>query len=90
MFHSADVIMAPHGAGLLHVLFAKPGTVVIEVHCKGHDVHMSFRLMAHRLGMRYYVMETTSDDVSFRCNKSGVYADIDELEVVLNSIAENL
>jgi capsular polysaccharide biosynthesis protein len=36
LFHSAEVIVAPHGAGLANVMFCSPGTKVIEIFCPGY------------------------------------------------------
>ena len=51
LFHRASLIIAPHGAGLSNILFAKPGTSVIELHCIGaKNVRMSFLNPSIKLG----------------------------------------
>ena len=69
------------------MIFSRPGTTIMEFLCRGRDVYMPFRLMAMRLGMRYYASETTSTYVTPWCAMSDIEADIVELRFVLESIA---
>ena len=38
MFHSAVIIVAPHGAGLSNMLFSRPGTYILEAVCNPPQV----------------------------------------------------
>ena len=87
MFATADVIIAPHGAGLTNIVFARPGTTVVDIQCKGKTSVWCYRLMALRLGMRYYASETTAERVTVQCNQSFISVDVDELKAVLAFIA---
>jgi capsular polysaccharide biosynthesis protein len=40
----AEVIVAPHGAGLTHVMFARPGLKVLEIFPEGWSPHIFVRL----------------------------------------------
>lgn len=53
LFHSAQVIVAPHGAGLTHLIFCNPGTKVIEFFNPAW-MRQSFRLISQYLGLDYY------------------------------------
>ena len=57
IFYRARVIVAPHGAGLLNMLYSRPGTVIIEA----SDVKNCpcFLVMAHILGHKYHLIGAT-------------------------------
>ena len=50
MFHSAVVVVGPHGAGLANVYFSQPGTYVLEGVCNLPHVNLCFMHLAHVLG----------------------------------------
>jgi capsular polysaccharide biosynthesis protein len=52
IFAHAGCIVAPHGAGLANVLFARPGALVVELHMDLH-VHWGFRWLAALGGVIY-------------------------------------
>ena len=52
LFAQADCIVAPHGSGLAHLVHARPGTRVLELHA-AHWVNWCFRRHAAALGLRY-------------------------------------
>ena len=52
LFAHAEAIAAPHGAGLGHLVHARPGTAVLELHA-AHWVNWCFRRHAAVLGLRY-------------------------------------
>jgi hypothetical protein len=52
-FGNADVIVAVHGAGLANLLFARPGTVVIELFPEDF-VKSTYLWLCNRLGLRHY------------------------------------
>ena len=90
LFYRARLIIAPHGAGLSNIIFSKPGTTIIEVHCT-NQIRVAFRLLSLRLGMRYYgTMTTAPGSLSPRCNKEGVTIDMNEFKRVLFSISQYL
>ena len=54
MFHSAVVIVAPHGAGLSNMFFSQPGTYVVEGVCNLPHVNLCFQWLAHILGHHWH------------------------------------
>jgi len=53
MFHSAVIIVAPHGAGLSNV-FSQPGTYVVEGVCNLPHVNLCFQWLTHILGHHWH------------------------------------
>ncbi|ELT94365.1 hypothetical protein CAPTEDRAFT_192992 [Capitella teleta] len=58
MFNEAIMVIAPHGAGESNMLYAQPGTVILEGMCFTSNVRVNtlFKVVANLLGMRYYGM----------------------------------
>ena len=54
MFHSAVIIVAPHGAGLSNMYFSQPGTYVVEGVCNLPHVNLCFLRLAHVLGHHWH------------------------------------
>lgn len=52
LFANADVIVAPHGAGLTNILFCRPGTKLVEILMDAW-VNWCFRRLAALVGMQY-------------------------------------
>jgi len=54
MFHSAVIIVAPHGAGLSNMLFSQPGTYVVEGVCDQPKVNLCYLRLAYVLGHHWH------------------------------------
>jgi len=54
MFHSAAVIVGPHGAGLSNMYFSLPGTYVVEGVCDLPGVNLCYLRLAHILGHHWH------------------------------------
>jgi len=54
MFHSAVIIVGPHGAGLSNMLFSQPGTYVVEGICPPPRVNMCYRVLTQLLGHHWH------------------------------------
>ena len=52
LFRNASMIVAPHGAGLANILFARPGCALIELQMNSY-VHWMFRLFSAFIGVDY-------------------------------------
>jgi len=55
LFSSAEVIVASHGAGLTNIVFAKPGTKVLEIFSPGHSILCYFYLAGQARLNHYYL-----------------------------------
>lgn len=88
-FRSADIVVAPHGAGLSNIVYSRPGTAVVEIIPEGYDQGVtSYRSLADLLGLRYlplFAREATVDRRGNRCN-SDIEIDVDELVPVVESL----
>ena len=54
LFHSAVVVVAPHGAGLSNLYFSQPGTYVVEGVCNIPFVNLCFLRLTHILGHHWH------------------------------------
>ncbi len=75
LFNRAFMVIAPHGAGNLNLLFSEPGTILIDtlwIHYRTHRPNLSFRDLCRFLGQRYYgyypsstcfCVDTTADEL---------------------------
>lgn len=54
LFHSAVMVIGPHGAGLSNVVFSQPGTYVIEGVCNPPYVNMCFQRLSTVLGHHWH------------------------------------
>ncbi len=64
MFNNANMFVGPHGAGFSNVIFAKPGSVIVEAICtknKQHHVNPCIALLSFVLGHIYYGYISSND-----------------------------
>jgi hypothetical protein len=52
LFRSADMIVAPHGAGITNIGYCRPGTAILEIFTDAH-VNWCFRTLAALRRLRY-------------------------------------
>ena len=55
IFCNADIIMGPHGAGLVNILYAKPGATLVEFPTDPH-VNRCFGFLSLALGFSYWAV----------------------------------
>ncbi|MEN9343462.1 MAG: hypothetical protein RLZZ453_249 [Chlamydiota bacterium] len=67
LFHHAEVIVAPHGAGLVNLVFAQPNASVIELFQEHEDD--SFWYLSQIVGLNHHCIKTTD------FKKGGGYTD---------------
>jgi capsular polysaccharide biosynthesis protein len=53
LFSSAEVVVAPHGAGLTNLLFCREGTRVVEIFPPTY-INPGYWVLANHLGLEYY------------------------------------
>ncbi|WP_199621808.1 glycosyltransferase family 61 protein [Paenibacillus alkalitolerans] len=53
LFHSADIIVAPHGAALTNLTFCRPGTTVVELMNNNYAPGFYWRISNYQ-GLNYY------------------------------------
>lgn len=88
LFHSAEIVVSPLGAGLTNLLFSKPGTKVIEFFSPTW-VRPVFRLMSHYMGLDYYYFMGEPIPVKYKFNDyrqlgDDITLNIDKLENALS------
>ena len=54
VFNRAKVVVGPHGAGLVNIIYSEPGTVVIEGTKSPPHIVMCYIRLAHILGHHYH------------------------------------
>ena len=54
MFATADIIVAPHGAGLTNIVFSKPGVAVVEGVCSTPNMNLCYMMLSYLVGLKYY------------------------------------
>ena len=94
MFKRAVLVVGGHGAGLSNIVWCRPGTVIVEVQCKG-VARPCFRNLAQKVGLRFYAMMSTLAAESesghdHHCNRRGLLADEKELDDVLEFVSKHL
>jgi capsular polysaccharide biosynthesis protein len=52
LFANADIVVAPHGAGLCNIVYARPGCHLVELHMDTYT-HWCFRHLAAIAGLDY-------------------------------------
>jgi capsular polysaccharide biosynthesis protein len=81
-FRDAEIVVAPHGAGLANIVYCDPGTPVIELVPEGYDQGVtSYRSLSDLFGLPYtqlFAREAAPDRKGNRCN-ADIELDVDEL-----------
>ena len=62
LFADAEIIVAPHGAGLANLVFCKSGTHIIEIDHASDEPRSHFRVLSRRLGLLYHPFYTDHRD----------------------------
>ena len=56
LFAQAEIIIAPHGAGLTNLIFCKPQTTVVEL-VSPHYVRHYYWVISQQLGLKHYTLQ---------------------------------
>lgn len=70
MFFEADVVLGPHGAGLVNMVCCKPGTPIIEIQTRPPHHNTAFQSLSGNLGLPYYEVQT-NDPYTFEYMNQG-------------------
>lgn len=84
MFSRALIIIAPHGAGLVNLLWSEPGTCVIECVCAEGKLVMYYQWLAHTLGMRWHGLPSNGG-----C-EDGIDINVTEIETLISFYAKRV
>jgi capsular polysaccharide biosynthesis protein len=84
LFHTAEVIVSPHGAGLTNLVFCNPGTRVIELFPATY-LMPCFYIISQHMNLDYYCMkgETVPFHGAGHTHKESFVIDIEKLEKTL-------
>lgn len=85
----AEVVIGVCGAGLTNLVFANPGTKVIEIFAPNY-IHFTYYILSHHLGLEYYYLVGDSLEINYLAEliyKGGIYEDV---IVNINSLREIL
>jgi capsular polysaccharide biosynthesis protein len=89
LFHAAEIVVAPHGAGLTNLVFCRPGAKVVEMFAADY-VHMGLWNITHSLDMEYRYL-VSPGNVRPGTVLAGVLTDVDVApELVLATVDELL
>lgn len=89
LFRSADVIVAPHGAGLANTIFCSPGTKVVEIFCPGYINPLYWKLSDYHDVDYYYLLgegEVPLDYVDPFHLVGDISVDIERLQAILEPL----
>lgn len=59
LFRCAEIVIAPHGAGLANIIFSTQ-VILLEVHASGHEVRPDFYHLASAVGCKYFAAVESS------------------------------
>ena len=90
LFHSAQIVVSPLGAGLTNLMFCNPGTKVIEFFGPTW-VRPCFRLISHYMGLDYYYFMGEPIPVKYEFNDyrqlvDDITVNLDKLKDALASV----
>jgi capsular polysaccharide biosynthesis protein len=86
LFHSAKVIVAPHGAGLTNTVFCQPGTKIIEFFSPKY-VNVCYWSLANQVNLDYYYLlgegQNPPEGVDPHLSGDDIFVNVDSLSKIL-------
>lgn len=90
LFHAAEIVVAPHGAGLSNLVFCQPGTRIVELFAADY-VHMGLWNITHSIDDIEYRYLVSPGDLRPGTVMAGVLSDVDVApDLVLATVDELL
>lgn len=88
LFHSAKVIVAPHGAGLTNTVFCQPGTKIIEFFSPKY-VNVCYWALANQVNLDYYYLlgegQSPPEGVDPHLSGEDIFVNVDSLSKVMKA-----
>jgi len=89
LFHNAEIIVSPHGAGLSNLVFCRPGTRVIEIFSSAWWLPM-FEAISSHLNLAYSRFagspSTEGSEVPRKALKTDIRVDVDKLFATVEAL----
>ena len=82
IFHSAVMVVGPHGAGLANLIYSRPATAVVEVLCST-ELNLCYQDLSSVLGMRYHGVASLVDNGGGGGCDNGMVANLTEIQRVV-------
>ncbi len=92
LFHNADIIISPSGAGLTSLFFCRENSNVVELFPEGF-VHTHYYNMALHAGVNYYYMICKNENPSqnmIEGQLEDIYVDLYELDKILKNVSDKV
>jgi capsular polysaccharide biosynthesis protein len=88
-FTEAEVVVAPHGAGLTNLLWTRPGAILLEIFPEGGVHGSAFLRLASQIGIDYFAFvgqATRNRDNTGNPNNADIAIDVAALEAFLADV----
>ena len=87
IFSAAEIVIAPHGAGLTNLVFCNPGTRVLEMFPPDY-INVCYWALSNQMSLEYFYAVGTQSETgsSGSVNKGDFYIDISVIENGLRQI----
>jgi capsular polysaccharide biosynthesis protein len=87
LFATAEIVVAPHGAGLTNIVWARPGTKLIELMPRGH-ANPCFMDLASQAGVAYGVVPSTVEEDGMNPIYAGFGVDPADVAVLVGQMLD--
>ena len=86
LFHHAQAVVAPHGAGLTNLVFSEPGTLVIEFIAQDYGTELYYKLGQTRQ-LNYHLIQCPAQDPA-KVHASAVLVDVLHVGAILETMGK--